>query len=582
MYNNQYNYENMHMFDPAAWKSHYSPIRYLFHRIEEKNHECFRVKAGEGPYTGRTDGEFNAKTMSYFYPEYINGWREKGLIFHSTEMGSVCWTAMIPEEVYEKKNRSPKVLVVLCDADFSDPNWSIHTLTNHDSYTQLAADQRFVALYIGVSDVNKADTPFGVMQEFSVIYNLKMDEVLLDVSTLKKTGVALKDIDGFVYTDNSGNPAADPDACVTDFHGIPVLDISHRWQNRYSGTMEINAPWVQHPKFDKEGFIHSSQGRAMADELRIEFDYDSGNDPAFLKKWDDMGLEVKSHDYKDYQWISAVPKGYLGQSEQKLPAVLIFQEVTYQDPHQVVAATAAYKGYMELAATGELIALFFALESVKDNDLFYDIALEAAKIYPIDLTRLYATGQSHNGYFCDNFAHRFHDKIAAVAPLSNHPGIPEPAWTTSPNPISDEMIEEWSKHDMPTIGVTSIAESRNQGLHCRKDDEQFSSAARAYQRRLKSQSCKIPTVEEINAVQNDPNPVIADIGYPFDYVWVEYHDEAPVYVGEVVNNKGKRYFRTAFLTNQTHFIAPQMPVISWAFLKRFARNLENGETIELF
>ena len=248
----------------------------------------------------------------------------------------------------------------------------------------------------------------------------------------------------------------------------------------------------------------------------------------------------------------------------------------------MVSACAAYKGYLELAATGELIALFFALESVKDNDRFYNIAVEAAKIYPIDLTRVYATGQSHNGYFCDEFAHRFHDKIAAVAPLSNHPGIPEPEWTTSPNPVTDEMIEEWSSHDMPTIGVTSVAESRNQNLHCRRDDEAFSSASRAYQRRLRSQRCAVPSVEEINKVSSDPNPVIADIGYPFDQVWVEYHKEAPVYIGEMVNREGKRHFRTAFLTNQTHFIAPQMPEISWAFLKRFARNLETGETIELY
>ena len=582
MYNTEYSYENLPMWDPAAWADHYSPVRYLFHRIEEINHSLYRTKAGEGPYAGREDGEFNAKTMSFFYPEYISKWKDKGLIFHSTEMGSVCWTAMIPTEVYEGKEHAPKILVVLCDADFSDPNWSIHTLTKYDAYTAYAAEQKYVVLYISMIDVNKGDVPFGVMQEFSVIYNLKMDEVLLDVSHLVDNGVKLAQIDGFSLKDPQGNPVADPDARIRIFNGVPVLDISHQWQNRYSGVMEINTPWVQHPKFDREGFIHSQQGRAMADELRIEFDYDYGDDPAFLKKWDAMGLELKSHDYEGYQWISCVPKGFLGQTANKLPVMLIFQEVTYQDRHQVVSAAAAYKNYMELAAEGELIVLFFALESVKDNDRFYDIAVEASKIYPIDMTRVYCTGQSHNGYFCDTFAHRFHNKIAGVAPLSNHPGIPEPAWTTSPNPVSDEMVEEWTRHDMPTIGVTSIAESLNQGLHCRKDDDLFSSAARAYQRRLKSQRCKVPSVEEIIAVRQDPNPVRAEMVYPYDDVWVEYHDGAPVYIGEVVNNEGKRHFRMAMLTNQTHFIAPQMPMLSWEFLKRFARNLETGETIELW
>ena len=51
---------------------------------------------------------------------------------------------MIPQDVYDKKVRVPKVLVVLSDADFSDPNWSIHVLTHYDSYTQLAAKEGFV------------------------------------------------------------------------------------------------------------------------------------------------------------------------------------------------------------------------------------------------------------------------------------------------------------------------------------------------------------------------------------------------------------------------------------------------------
>ena len=581
MYNKEYNYENIKMFDPETWASHYSPIRYLFHKIEEINHEKNRFEAGVGPYAGKK-GDYNAKTLSYFYPEYINGWKEKGMIFHSTEMGGVCWTAMIPQDVYDRKNRTPKVLVVLNDVDYSDPNWSIHVLTKYDAYTKLGAEQGFVVLYINTGDVNRNDIPFGVMQEFSVIYNILMDEVLLDVSALVNNGGKLCEIEGFCYTGSDGSPATDPDSYIKDFNGIPVLDISHRWQNRYSGVMDVNAPWVQHPKFDREKYIHSEQGRALAKELRIEFDYDYGDDPAFLKYWDEKGVEVASHDYDNYQWISCVPKGYLGQNEEKLPVVLIFQEVTYQDRHQPVSALAAYKEYVELAASGELIALFFALESVKDNDRFYQIAVEASKIYPIDMTRVYVTGQSHNGYFGDEFAHRFHDKIAAVAPLGNHPGIPEPAWTTSPNPVTDEMIEEWSTHDLPTILVTSFAESRNQGLHCRKDDELFSSAARAYQRRQKAQNCPVMSVEDILAAQQDPNPIIAEMGYPVDEAWVEYHDGAAAYIGELLNKEGKRHFRLAMLTNQTHFIAAQMPSISWEYMRRFAKDLETGKTIELY
>lgn len=581
MYNRFYSYDNINMFDPQVWAGRMSPIRYLFHKIEEKNHELFRFRAGEGPYKDRR-GEYNAKTLSYFYPEYINKWKAQGLTFHSTEMGGVCWTVMLPEDVCARRNRSPIVLVVLNDVDFSDPNWSIHVLTKYDHYTQLAAEQGFALLYINMDDVQTNDTPFGVMQEFSVIYNINMDRVYLDVSSLSQSGVKLSGIENFIYTGEDGQPVDDPDAAVFLFNNIPVLDISHRWQNLSSGVMDVNAAWLQHPKFDREQFIHSEQGRALADELRLEYDFDYGDDPEFLDYWDGRGLEVASHDFNKYQWISCVPKAYLGQNEEKLPVVLIFQEVTYQDRHQPVTALAAYKGYTELAASGELIALFFALERVKDNEMFMQIAEEAAEIYPIDMTRVYVTGQSHNGYFADVFAHQFHDRIAAVAPLGNHPGIPEPAWTTSPIPITDEMVAEWSAHDLPTILVTSFAESRNEHLHCRRDDELFSSAARAYQRRQQAQKCPVMSVGEILHVQNDLNPIRAEMGYPVDDVWVEYHDGAAAYIGELVNTEGKKHFRLAMLTNQTHFISTQMPAISWEFMRRFAKDPETGRTEELY
>lgn len=580
MLNKYYTYDNIYLYDPAVWTDHFSTVRFLFQKIEQIDHDHFRFEAGCGPFAGKT-GDYNAKTLSYFYPEYINGWKEKGLVFHSTEMGGICWTAMVPNDVYDKKVRTPKVLVVLADADFSDPNWSIHVLTHYDSYTELAAKEGFVILYISMDGVNSNDMPFGVMQEFSVIYNILMDSVYVDVSHLTEKGVLLSSVEGFNYTDENGEPS-DPDANVFSFYGIPVLDISHRWQNRSSSCMDVNPAWIQHPKFDREKFIHSEQGKVMAEGLRIEYDYDSIDDPAFQEFWDKKGLEVRSHDFDNYQWISCAPKACLEKTDEKLPVVLIFQEVTYQDKHQPVTALGSYLGYTELAAEGELIALFFALESPEDNERFYDIALEAAGIYPIDLSRIYVTGQSHNGYFADLFAHRFADKIAAVAPLGNHTGIPETAWTTSPFPPTDEMVNSWTCHDLPTIVVTTVSESLNGALHCRQDDDRFSSAARAYQRRQMAMNCPVDSVEEILAARTDANPVRAAIGYPVDEAWVEYHSGSPAYIGDLINNDGKKHFRLALLSNQTHFISPQMSVLGWEFMRRFARDLETGEVIELY
>lgn len=573
MYNRYYSYDNIDLWDGDAWKDYFSPVRYLFLRVEEINHERFRVQPHTGAYEGRTDGIYNAKTMSNFYQEYIDRWAARGMYFHATEMGSVCWTAMIPDEVRTGQSRAPKVLVVLGDADYSDPNWMIHALIRNDDITDMAAAERMVVLYINMNGVNYSGTPFGVIQEFSVIYNLLMDHLYLDVRPLEAEGVGLDDIEGY-----------SPDGtAVEDLNGIPVVEISHRWQNMYSGVMDIGAGWLQHPLFDKDAFIHSPQGRAAAESLAYEHRFDTLDSGAFTEYWRSRGLEITSHDYKDYQWISCVPLRCSEQAAgEKLPVMLIFIEVTYQDPHQPITACAVYHDYLELAAAGEMILLFFALESPDANDMFYPITLEAAQIYPIDLSRVYVTGQSHNGYFAERFAHTHHDKVAAVAPLGIHPGFPEPEWSTSIVPVTDEMVEEAAGFDMPTIVITSRAESRNGRLHCRQDDEQFSSAARAWQRRMKAQRCRVPSVEEINAALTDHNTLRARIGFPVDSAREEYHFGAPVYIGDLVNAEGKNHFRLAMLENNTHIISAQMPEISWEFLKRFARDIETGETIELY
>lgn len=144
------------------------------------------------------------------------------------------------------------------------------------------------------------------------------------------------------------------------------------------------------------------------------------------------------------------------------------------------------------------------------------------------------------------------------------------------------MVGEWASQDMPTIVVTTLGESLNGNLHCRQDDEHFSSAARAYQRRQESMNCPIWDVQDILAVSDDPDPVLSAMWYPVDEFRVECHFGAEAYIGELINYNGKKHFSLALLTNQTHFISPQMSVLGWAFMKRFARDLDTGEVIELF
>ena len=59
-------------------------------------------------------------------------------------------------------------------------------------------------------------------------------------------------------------------------------------------------------------------------------------------------------------------------------------------------------------------------------------------------------------------------------------------------------------------------------------------------------------------------------------------DGCECYIAEVKNFAGKKRLRLVTLENLLHMPAPQMPALAWDFVRRFARDLETGEVIELY
>jgi poly(3-hydroxybutyrate) depolymerase len=54
--------------------------------------------------------------------------------------------------------------------------------------------------------------------------------------------------------------------------------------------------------------------------------------------------------------------------------------------------------------------------------LLHEILEDAEKGYPLDRSRVYATGHSHNGRFAAEYMRRHQRDIAALATLGNEPG----------------------------------------------------------------------------------------------------------------------------------------------------------------
>ena len=55
-----------------------------------------------------------------------------------------------------------------------------------------------------------------------------------------------------------------------------------------------------------------------------------------------------------------------------------------------------------------------------------------------------------------------------------------------------------------------------------------------------------------------------------------------VYISDYHDENGRWLYRFASIENTPHMIMPQMAELSWEFMRRFARDPETGESIELY
>jgi len=336
----------------------------------------------------------------------------------------------------------------------------------------------------------------------------------------------------------------------------------------------------QHPQFDLNRHVHSACGKAMADGMLLEYRFKSLADTEFISFWEQKGLCFESHQFKGERWISLVPLNIDDFYTEKLPVMVIFQEVNSINDFRPVSALSSYYEYCDLAASGELMLLFFTLETPDANELLVDILNDASKLYPIDLSRVYVTGHSHNGHLCMEFVRRHHRLIAAAAPLGNAYGLPAPAYSHEMWKVTDEMVDLMSTFDLPVIDICGVTES--DFSHSELGSQEFSNAVDSWQRRLRAINAPMKSFEEIAATKKSFDPVTRVIGVPNDRTEIQFRHGCECYIADILNNVGKLRLRLVAIENMPHVPAPQMPALTWDFVRRFSRNLETGEVIERY
>lgn len=225
--------------------------------------------------------------------------------------------------------------------------------------------------------------------------------------------------------------------------------------------------------------------------------------------------------------------------------------------------------------------LFFALETPQDNDEFLPgIIEEAAQIYPVDRSRIYITGQSHNGLYALEFYRKHPEILAGAATLSDPIGIQNAARVDYYDGPAEEIVKSFRQHDMPLININGQLENsyRNQD----RKTEKIAEDVLNFQKRLEAFRCPERTAEEINAAKYSKDYVTRMNGIPADATQLRYMMGEECYVSDLKNTDGKWHLRFVTIGNCPHMIMPQMAELSWEFLRRFSRSTQTGEIVELY
>lgn len=552
--NKNYDYPEITLWRPETWAHSDAAIHPLVAEELKILSETVRPVYKAGKYDGRRDGVYNPKSNMRILPDVTQIWESRGASVHLASMGFVAWIAVIPRD----HTSDTPVLLRFHVADLKDELWAMDTLDYYSADTDRALADGYAMLYLVYGSAMPAGIYMDIILELSALWRLKLREFFLDIRPLKDAGRELP-----------------PDFEEEDFHGVSAVRITDRWMACTAHQFICSQLNRHNPEFDLERLIHSTLGRKIAESMRWERDYRRWDDPGLLEEFRRRGLELEGHFTAGERWLTVRPAG----TTEKLPLLICLKEVRPVGEFMAVTALQFYHDQIEIAANGECILLFFAMESPDDNELLCDILKEAETLYPIDSERIYLTGQSHNGYFALEFARRHPELITAVATLNDRHGIGSPNYTLDSIPVTDEMIADYAKHDLPLINICGAIE--NVFPHTEKGTQAYLNAIDAFHRRLRAFRCPDKSDERIMAALESADRAERINGIPGDRNETVYSMGFEAYISDIQNVDGNWHLRFVTLENLPHMISPQMAELSWSFLRRFARDGKTGEIREV-
>ena len=355
------------------------------------------------------------------------------------------------------------------------------------------------------------------------------------------------------------------------YEGIEVWSESHGGNGLWS--LMTSESYHNPALYNRDEIVHSETGRQLAEAIIFSESYQGINDPALPETLSAMGLDFAVNTTDGTQWLLFAPKE---PKDSEVPVVQVFT------PTSLYGMSMYYK-MIEMAGKGEFILVLLGIEDGNKVSLVPEIVDQLAVNYPIDTGRVYSVGHSHYGAFSQQLAERYPEKIAGIAQLSGYFGCMNGA------------SESWHNMDMPVFGAIGSAEM-NSPVPLNTDAPAIEAIPERYQRifpmsrddrikswqdRLYELNCGEISKDKIEAA-SDGSDVERVLGFPVTEDQVIRAYGLNYYVGDLTNIDGNHHARFAVIQNFPHSISPYELELTWDFLKRFARDTETGECVELY
>jgi hypothetical protein len=592
--NQSFTYPDIELWDPKKWPGYRAKVTPVVAWIEthQKNtHPEYVVNAkykGIENFVGNPD--YTWKSQNITDSEITDPLARMGLHIQMRESqsGRDLSVVVTPEKVLTDKEHKAPVLIVPYVVDKRDVFWAMDALVHYKKYNELCARRGdFIIVY---AVIDKSVAGRGLISNGTALGNPQ--KIYLDISVFKENGARVADVPGLDWSDDSG-AKSDPDAALEHIDFIPVLNIAGKTDVRPLPGVEIAIRRKDDDDihFDPQLVIHGLLGQHWMESIRVTYNHGKDNDPALKAHLEEMGLVGGEHDYKGKRYFLYSPR-QAADHETKLPLVIVdVSEISHTNQYSLSQTYVPYFDYFKLAGEGDINILAFAFGSQAGGDLGdtpaafeFDAELvrEVEKTSLIDASRVYVTGHSHMGHESREFAYRHPELIAAVAQLGNASGYAAPSYSHETIVADDQRIEAWSKIDMPDITIGAAGEELSPHTMPSLILPDYDLFIEAWQRRLKASRCPMETREQIMAAEHSSDHVTRLYGLPNDGSSLQVIDGVEHYFIDIKNIDGKDHLRIVAVQNMIHIVEPTMPMISWSWMRRFARDQKTGKVIELY